>query len=91
MGLRQNQRVAARILLETKNNVLIVSRGSFLQIGGGRIAYVVNDGMASKRKIQTGATSISQVEILSGLQEGEIIVLSGANAFEDRDQVLLIE
>jgi HlyD family secretion protein len=90
-GLRQNQRVSARLLLETKNNVLLVARGNFLQLGGGRMAYVVHADVATKRSIQTGSSSVSQIEILSGLKEGETIVLSGASFFDGQDQILLID
>jgi HlyD family secretion protein len=90
-GLRQNQRVSARILLETKSDVLLVSRGNFLQIGGGKIAYVLEDDIASKRSIQTGVSSVGQIEILGGLEAGETIVLSGAAFFEGQDQILIIE
>lgn len=88
-GLKQNQRLSARILLESKDNVLIVKRGPFLESGAGRIAYVVSDSMATKRQIQTGATSISEIEIVGGLEAGETIVISSLAAFEDADTILI--
>ena len=38
-GLRQNQRVSARIRMDERDNVLMVTRGPFLEQGGGRVAY----------------------------------------------------
>jgi HlyD family secretion protein len=52
---------------------------------------VVIDDVASKRAIQTGSASVSQIEILNGLEEGEKIVLSGASIFDGQDQILLID
>lgn len=86
-GLRQNQRLSARIVLDTRENVLMVERGPFLEQDGGRVAYVVVDGSAVRRPIQAGASSLSAVEILSGLEEGERIVVSGTDQFDNADQV----
>jgi HlyD family secretion protein len=81
-GLRQNQRLSTRILLESRDAVLKVTRGSFLDTGGGRIAYRVRDGIATRTAIETGSTSIAEVEILNGLAEGDQIIVSGIDSAE---------
>lgn len=81
-GLRQNQRLSARIVLESRDNVLKVPRGPFLDSSGGRVAYVVHDDIATRMPIQTGATSISEVEILQGLSSGDQIIISNLSEFE---------
>jgi HlyD family secretion protein len=86
-GLRQNQRLTARILLDEKQDVLMVERGPFLEAGGGHFAYVVEDGVAERRSIVTGAASLDAVEILSGAEVGDRIVVSGADAFGDAERV----
>ncbi len=88
-GLKQNQRVTARLILETRPDVLKVQRGPFLGDGAGRMAYVINGGMAVKRPITTGSTSISEVEIISGLEENERIIISDIARFENAENVLL--
>ena len=88
-GLKQNQRLSARLLLETKRDVLKVARGPFLEAGGGRQAWVVDDGVAVRRRIQVGSVSISEVEIVDGLAVGEEIVLSDPAPFGSADRVLL--
>ncbi len=90
-GLRQNQRVSARLILEQRPGALLVSRGPFLDSGGGRIAYVVNGNLASRRPIRTGAVSIGQVEILDGLSPGERVVISDLAPFEESETVLLTD
>jgi len=86
-GLRQSQRVSARLLLESRPNVLMLSRGSFLEQDGGQTAWVVQDNQAIRKPVRTGATSLSAVEILSGLREGEQVVISGAERFGDHSRV----
>jgi len=88
-SLRQNQRLTTRILLEQKAQVLQVQRGQFLESSGGRFAYRILDGLAQKTPIKVGARSLSKVEILSGLDEGDQIIISGTDIFESAEQVLL--
>ena len=86
-GLRQSQRVSARILIEERADVVMVPRGPFLEAHGGRTIYVVDDGIAVKRSIRVGATSVSSVEILEGLSAGEKVVIAGSEDFEDAGTV----
>lgn len=88
-GLRQNQRVSTRLVLAEETDVLKVPRGPFLESGGARWAYVVDDGMARKRVIEVGAVSVTEVQILQGLEEGEEIVLSDLSQLQGADSVLL--
>jgi HlyD family secretion protein len=86
-GLRQSQRVSARLLIDEKPNVLMLPRGSFVESEGGRYAYVLRDGVAVRTPIKLGATSVSSVEILSGLKQGDKVVISGTETFENAARV----
>ena len=88
-GLRQSQRVSVRLLLERKANVLKAPRGPFVESGGGRTAYVIEDGVATKREIQVGSMSVSEVEVVRGLSEGDQIVVSDTSQFEGARTVLI--
>jgi HlyD family secretion protein len=90
-GLRQSQRVSARILIEERPNVLMVARGPFLDAHGGRFIYVVDGGVAVRRPIRTGATSVSAVEILEGLSPGQKVVIAGSESFDDAATVRINE
>jgi len=89
--LRQNQRLAVRVLLDKRDKVITVNRGSFVEEGGGRYAYVVQDGQAIKRPIRLGAQSLSKIEVIEGLKPGEQIVISGAQAFDGAERVPLAQ
>lgn len=88
-GLRQNQRLPTRIVLDRRDGVLKVARGAFLESGGGRVAYVVKDGVARKTDIRTGTVSVTEVEVLDGLAEGDAIVVSDLTDFAGASSVLL--
>jgi HlyD family secretion protein len=88
-GLRQNQRVTARLVFESKKNVLKLQRGAFVEAGGGRTAWVVDNKLATKRPITLGAMGSTEVEIVSGLREGERVILSDTTQFGNAQTVIL--
>ena len=88
-GLRQNQRLTTRILMDEHPDVLMVERGPFIDSGAGRVAYVVRDGVAERTPIVVGATSLNAVEIVSGVKEGDQIVISGTDQFNGAQRVAL--
>jgi HlyD family secretion protein len=75
--------------LDSREDVLMVTRGPFMQSGATGFAYVVEDGVAIKSPIVAGMTSVGRVEILSGLREGQQIVISSSDVFGRHDRVLL--
>lgn len=88
-GLRQNQRVNARILIEERPDTLMLPRGPFIEAQGGRSAWVVDGDVAVRRPIRLGASSVSMVEVLDGLAVGERVVIAGTDTFEDAERVQL--
>jgi HlyD family secretion protein len=87
--LRQNQRLSVRIVLDQRENVLTVARGSFVDESGGRYAYVVRDGIAYKTPVTLGPSSIDKVEILQGLKAGDKVVISGTSNFNGAAKVAI--
>jgi HlyD family secretion protein len=90
-GLRQNQRLTARILIEERPDVLKVERGPFLDSGGGNFAYFVEDGVAERRPIRAGAISLDAVEIVSGAKVGDRIVVTGTDVFANAQRVRIAD
>jgi len=88
-GLRQSQRLSVRIFLDRRDNVLMVDRGSFVDQEGGGFAYVVHGNIAQRTPVTLGAASIAKVEILDGLSMGDQIVISGTDAFNGAQRVIL--
>ena len=90
LNLRQNLRLTARVLLENRNDVMLVKRGAFLDQTGGRFAWKLNDQQqAVKVPITIGALGLNQVEIVSGLEEGDRIITSSAEALDKAQLVAL--
>ena len=88
-GLRQNQRLSANILIESRQDVLKLKRGAFVQTGGGRTIYIVDGDTGIRTDIQLGARGQSDVEILSGLDEGQEVIISSVDTFKGAELVFL--
>jgi len=78
LNLRQNQRLSARILLENIENTLKVSSGSYFDNFRGDVFKVVGEN-AEKVPVSVGSRNLREIEILSGLQEGDTIIISTLN------------
>jgi HlyD family secretion protein len=88
-GVRQNQRVNVRIVLDQRPDVLKVERGAF--VDAGSYAYVVEGDTARKRDITLGAMSVGEVEIVAGVKEGESIVVSSVADFSGAPEAHLTD
>ena len=73
-------------VVETHENVPVVSRDSLLKYDGKFYVYVIEDGKAVRRPVRTGITQDTTVEILAGLKSGETII-SGHRIYKRGRQV----
>lgn len=85
-GLRTGQfgRVSVPVA-ETK--LLIVPTDSVIRRGQMELVFVVQDGRASLRLVETGKKLTKGFEILSGLKDGEQVVVRGAAKLVDGQPV----
>lgn len=90
-GLRQSQRVSARLLIDERKNALLLPRGPFVEAHGGKFAYVMEDGFAVRKPIRMGGTSVSAVEIIEGVKVGDKVVIAGSEEFENVARVKINE
>ena len=88
-GLRQNQRLSASVLIESRLDVLKVKRGAFVQSGGGKTVYRVDGDTGVRTEIQLGARGLRDVEILSGLKAGEEVIISSIDTFNGAELVFI--
>jgi HlyD family secretion protein len=88
-GVRQNQRVNVRIVLDKRDNVLKVERGSF--VDAGSIAYRVQGDVAARQRITLGPMSVGEVQITSGLNAGDQIIVSSLSDFGDTPEIHLVD
>lgn len=67
----------ATIIVKQRNDVLTVSSRALTTEDGTTYATKVEDGKKTKVEVETGETSGMTTEILSGLEEGDTVVVPG--------------
>jgi RND family efflux transporter MFP subunit len=66
----------ARIALETHRDALVVPPPAVVRTDNGAVVYVVTGDMAQRTSVKAGLEKPDAVEILSGLEDGQTILVS---------------
>ena len=75
------------IAYERHADALIIPAAAIVNEDNQTVVYVVEDGSAIRRVIQTGIQSGANIEVLSGLEEHEQIVVTGQGSLRDGSRV----
>jgi RND family efflux transporter MFP subunit len=68
---------------ETRKGVVVVPQDAVLVEGDKHVVYVVSGNTAHRREVKLGLGNDEVVEVLSGLKEGEDLVVTGQDYLED--------
>ncbi|HOA42777.1 MAG TPA: efflux RND transporter periplasmic adaptor subunit [Bacillota bacterium] len=83
LSLRLGSDVDLAIVVEEKDNVLRVPDSAVFKMNENWYVFAAKKGKASLRQIETGLEGDGFVEIISGLSEGERVIVSPGNDIED--------
>jgi len=65
------------LVTETASNVILIPTEAIVPEMGGKKVWVVADGKAQSRPVTTGFRSNNNIEILSGLEVGDSVMITG--------------
>jgi len=82
-----NQKVEILIVTEQAANVLRLKRGDLITKNKKQYVYVLGQDKALRRRIETGLSDMEYIEVLSGLQEGERVIISASAAFRHMKEI----
>lgn len=87
--LRSGLKTDVYVMNAVKDDVLRVANSSYYVGKGEYELFVVNGDQLLKRKVQLGDSNFEYVEVVSGLQEGDQVVVSDMNAYKDKNKLKL--
>jgi len=78
--LREGLTVIVSIIVEERNDVLMVPNAAISRQGQETYVQVLKDGVVEERSIKTGISNWQYTEVISGLSEGEKMVIPETTA-----------
>jgi HlyD family secretion protein len=76
-------RVEVHIVVWEKENVLKVPISALFRVGEEWAVYVVANGRAARRTVSLGQRNSLEAEVLSGLQQGDVVIVHPSDAVQD--------
>lgn len=85
--LRPNMTVPMHVVVARADSVMRVNYGSSIERSSNFDIYKVEGDVALKQRITTGVLGDDHVEIRSGLQPGDKVIISDVSLFRNREKV----
>ena len=76
-GLMDGMYIKLNLETEHIDNAMIVPSAALDTYLGNDVVYVVEDGAAVRKTVETGSSNDTETVILSGLDEGELVITAG--------------
>lgn len=71
-----NMSVSANIIVDSKADVLTIPSAAVQSFNGNSVVKVIKDGKITENTVETGISDSTKIEIISGLNEGDEVVVS---------------
>lgn len=90
-GIKRGQSVSVKLQLSAEKESQLLAKGGFYQTSGGNWVYLIDPetGDAIKRDIRLGNQNPNYYEVLSGLENGDVVIVSSYENFGDKDVLVL--
>lgn len=79
-----------RIVYDTREDVLLVPKEAILAEDDESSVYVIRDSMAYRQVVETGYSNDTDMEVVSGINAGDLIITTGQNSLRDSSKVEVI-
>ncbi|OUJ72203.1 efflux RND transporter periplasmic adaptor subunit [Hymenobacter crusticola] len=88
-ALRANLRADVYVVTRAHRNALRVKNGPFYQGGHEQTVFVVRDGVATRRTVRFGDSNFDYVQVISGLQAGDELLISDMKNYEQASELTI--
>jgi len=91
LKLKPGMFVEVRIITGVKENLLVIPRKAVLYKQSRTYVFILKDNRVMQREITLGLVEEDQVEVISGLKEGDVIVVVGVEGIKDAQRVNVVQ
>lgn len=85
--LRSGLKADVFVINSVKDDVTRLANRSYYRGPGAYELWVVTDGVARKRSVELGESSYEHVEVVSGLQPGETVIVSDMSRYKNETKL----
>ncbi|HEX8548161.1 MAG TPA: HlyD family efflux transporter periplasmic adaptor subunit [Cytophagaceae bacterium] len=86
---RPNMKVDVFLVTESRQKVLRVLNGPAFKDGITQDVFVVKDGKAIRRTVQTGLTSFDHIELKGPVKPGDVVITSDMSEFKNTKEITI--
>lgn len=79
-----------KITYDTRLNTRMIPKAAVINEDESQSVFVVRDSLAFRKKIRTGYANGVNIEILEGLEDGELVVTTGQGSLSDSTKVNVV-
>jgi HlyD family secretion protein len=88
-SLRPNMKVEVYLVTSKSTRTMRVPNGPTFTGKRKQYVYVLKNGVAHRREVETGLSNFDFVEIKSGLQVGEQVILTDMNSYQHLEEITI--
>lgn len=79
-----------KIVYDTRMNTKMIPKAAVINVDETQSVFVVRDSLAFRKMIRTGYANGVNIEVLEGLDDGEIVVTTGQGSLTDSTKVNVV-
>ena len=79
--------VKADIIVDSREDALVIAKTAIQTRNNRSVVFVIEETSAVEREIVTGIETREEIEVRSGLADGEQLVIKGQETLRDKSKV----
>lgn len=75
---------------DKRQNTVVVPRDAVFEEEDGKFVYVAENDTAVKRQVETGIDNGKDIEITSGIKQGDLVIVKGQSYVTDNEKIQIV-
>lgn len=89
-NLRPGMFGRVKIVYDTRENTKMIPKAAIISEDETQSVFVIKDSLAFRKNIRTGYINGTNIEVIDGLEDGEIVVTTGQGSLTDSTKVNIV-
>ncbi len=90
-ALRPGMFIKASILTEKRDSTIVIPKEAIISRQDGKIVFIVENGIATEKRITTGLETTDNIEVTSGLKMNDRLVVTGFETLRNKSKVSVLQ